>query len=399
MLLLRLWNYIRGYVIILIEGYFLEKFINISTHRQIFLWDVKRQKNCSMTAKISIKGFRLLRPIAKKTGCRVNIVKKRGLPFLLSRYKKRKAFVLGSVVFILMFFVMTSFIWKIEITGNSKIDKQVLEQKLSTIGIRPGRLKYNIDTSRAANDMMLSIKEIAWISIAVKGTKIKVEISERTKPPELVPKDTPCDIIATKDGIIQSITVKEGQEQVKAGDTVKKGQVLISGTISSKTPEIAQRVVHALGEVKARTWYEKDCDINEEVTEKQRTGKIKNRYSLVLFNKILHLPYGGKEPFEKSDKVEIRKALSIGENLVFPFEFIKDSYYEYSEVNKKLDQEEATQLAADNAYKEAAAEIPDNAEIVKTYFTYTKKEDDKMQVKSVIECVENIDTKKEIGGY
>jgi len=34
MLIFRLWNYIRGYVIIFVEGYFLEKFVNICTRRQ-----------------------------------------------------------------------------------------------------------------------------------------------------------------------------------------------------------------------------------------------------------------------------------------------------------------------------------------------------------------------------
>lgn len=41
---LRLWNYIKGYVIIFVEGYFLEKFVNICTRRQIFLWDIKKKK-------------------------------------------------------------------------------------------------------------------------------------------------------------------------------------------------------------------------------------------------------------------------------------------------------------------------------------------------------------------
>ena len=67
MLLFRLWNYIRGYVIIVVEGYFLEKFVNICTRRQILLFDISRQKNSKMTLKVSIKGFRMLRPIAKKT--------------------------------------------------------------------------------------------------------------------------------------------------------------------------------------------------------------------------------------------------------------------------------------------------------------------------------------------
>lgn len=126
MLLFRLWNYIRGYVIIVVEGYFLEKFVNICTRRQILLLDIKRQKNSKMTLKVSIKGFRMLKPIAKKTGCRVKILKKHGLPFLINRYKSRKTFLLGAALFIVLFYIMTSFVWTIEVTGNKKLNHRLL---------------------------------------------------------------------------------------------------------------------------------------------------------------------------------------------------------------------------------------------------------------------------------
>jgi len=121
MLILRLWNYIRGYVIIIVEGYFLEKFINISTHRQLRLWNVKWQKNSKVIMNISIKDFRMLRPIAKRTRCRVHIIKKKGLAFILNRYKSRKAFVIGSVICVITFFLISSFVWDVSVTGNSKV--------------------------------------------------------------------------------------------------------------------------------------------------------------------------------------------------------------------------------------------------------------------------------------
>jgi similar to stage IV sporulation protein len=125
MILLKLWNYFRGYVIIAVEGYFLEKFINICTHRQVFLWDIKKRKDRTMTLKVSINGFKLLRPISYKTKCRVKILKRCGLPFLKKRYGKRKAFMLGALVFIALFYCLTSFIWSVEITGNKDIEKLI----------------------------------------------------------------------------------------------------------------------------------------------------------------------------------------------------------------------------------------------------------------------------------
>ena len=123
MLLLRLWNFLRGYVIILVEGHFIERFINICTRRQLFLWDVKRSSDTTMTLKMSIKGFKMVRPVAKKTHSKVKIISKNGMPFIISRYRKRKAYVLGALLFLVLINLIASFIWDIEITGNKDVGR------------------------------------------------------------------------------------------------------------------------------------------------------------------------------------------------------------------------------------------------------------------------------------
>lgn len=397
MLLLRLWNYLRGYVIILVEGYFLEKFINICTHRQIYLWDVKRRKNCVMTMKVSIKGFKMIKPVSRKANCRVRILKKRGLPFIFSRYRRRKTFVLGAVFFIFTFYVLTSFIWAVEVTGNKKLETRFIVEKLASMGIKPGVLKFNINTEKVVNYMMLDIDQLSWISVTVKGTKVKVQLAERISPPELVHKDEPCNIVAARDGVIKSIIVKDGQEMVKAGDTVIKGQILISGSIKIRNEEERTRMVHAIGSVKARTWYEQEWPVVTRVTEKVRTGRTKDNLSLLIFTKRIKLLHG-EVKFENYDKVEIKKRISVGEDVVLPFEYVIDRFYENNLVEKEIGIDEAKQIAADNAYKKASENVPESAEKVKTNLNFIQKDNGELVAKVIIECIEEIGVTEKIGG-
>ena len=202
LLLLRLWNYLRGYVIIIVDGFFTEKFINICAHRNILLWDVKVQSDRTFTMRMSIKGFRLIRPIARKAKCRVRVLRKTGIPFILNRYRRRKAFFAGALIFIALIYVLSSFIWNVEITGNKRLETAQLEEILANNGIKTGILKYGIDTDNAVSNIMLHMEDISWISITVHGTKAKVQIRERIPVPEIIPMDEPCDIVATKDGMI-----------------------------------------------------------------------------------------------------------------------------------------------------------------------------------------------------
>ena len=42
---LALWNYLRGYVIIYVTGFSVERFINLAVNRGIFIWDIIPERN------------------------------------------------------------------------------------------------------------------------------------------------------------------------------------------------------------------------------------------------------------------------------------------------------------------------------------------------------------------
>ena len=397
MLLLRLWNYIRGYVIILVEGYFLEKFMNICTRRQILLWDIRRHKNCILTMKVTINGFKLLRTIARKSKCRVRIVRKKGLPFLFSRYRRRKAFVAGAVLFVGLVYLMTSFIWSVEITGNEELETSYIESILSFHGIKPGVLKYGIDTKKTVSKIMLDVEKLSWISIDVRGTKVKVQLRERIIPPEVVPKDEPCNIVATKEGIIKQFIVTDGIEAAAPGDTVKKGDLLISGKIPVKNEKDKFRLVHAMGTVKARTWYEEEYPVEREVIERVRTGKEYVDYSVVLFTKSIDM-FHKKDKYPNYESAENKRKLSVGEDLIFPFELVEMKYYEIDLRTIKISEEDARRNAEENALKLIMEQKPENAEIVKTNIKYGDDELEGLKVRITVECIEEIGIEEAIGG-
>jgi similar to stage IV sporulation protein len=396
LLLLRLWNYLRGYVIIIVEGYFVEKFINICTRRQILLWDVVLQQDQAVTMKLSINGFKMLRPIARKTKCRVRLLSKIGLPFVFNRYRRRKAFFAGALLFILSVYAMTSFIWSVDITGNKELPAGELERALAGYGIRTGVLKYTIDTDKAASQMLLERKEITWISISVSGTRVKVDLRERIKIPEIIPNDVPCDVVATKDGMIKRVIATAGVEAVGEGDTVRKGQVLISGKIPLKEDEKKFKLVHAMGSVPARTWYEETEPVVLSRVERLETGKVVHTYTLNLFSWKLDLLHR-KPKFEEFRYSEEKKKLSVGENLVFPIEWVTGSYIEERPITAHINEEDARNQAASAAYKRIQEKIPEGAGIVKKDIKFVQEENG-TAAKVMVECVEDIGMSRKIGG-
>ena len=90
-MLRKLVQYGKGYLKIHVSGYFAERFLNGCSHKKIRLWDLKPVPG-GYEMCITINGFRKLKPIIRKTGTKVVIVKRSGLPFLLFKYRKRRLF-------------------------------------------------------------------------------------------------------------------------------------------------------------------------------------------------------------------------------------------------------------------------------------------------------------------
>ena len=105
MLMKILLSYFAGFLRITIEGYYIERFINMCRNRKIVIWHLKRKKDIELDFRVGINDFKEICKIAKKTKCKLKIKSKNGFPFLLQRYRKRKIFfilLLAIVVLVLL---------------------------------------------------------------------------------------------------------------------------------------------------------------------------------------------------------------------------------------------------------------------------------------------------------
>ena len=191
-------GYIFGYARIVIEGYFIERLMNLCLKYGIVLWNSKIKKVTILEINVGIKDFRNLIKLAKQSKCKVKIKQKRGLPFIFNRYKKRKIFALFLMIVVIGIISLSNFIWNIEIEGNTKINTEEILQSLKDEGLKIGTLKKKINTKEIVNKIRLNRNDLAWIGIELKGTNAIIKIVEADKKPEIIDEEEFCNIVATK---------------------------------------------------------------------------------------------------------------------------------------------------------------------------------------------------------
>ena len=386
MLLKILINYIIGYVNISVEGYFIERFMNICISKKILLWNIKREKSTFLYANVGIKNFKKLKEIAKKTKCKINIKEKKGLPFVLNRHRKRKIFLILLIVFFIILFTLSNFIWNIEVTGTSNISKEEILETLKENGLKIGMAKNKIDTQKIINSIRLNRDDVAWVGIGITGTNATVKIVEADLKPEIIDENDYCNIVSEKEGLIVKVTAKNGTPLVKKDDIVKKGSILIAGYIEGKYT--GTRYVHSEGEVLAKVWYSKKDKIKLQKQEYKQTGKNESKYSIRIKNFVINL-YKTLPNFENYDTIIEEKKLKIFSNFYLPIEIIKNTYYETELQEKEYTKEEAKEILIQQLEEQLKEEIKEPEKITNKQINVYEN-DDSTEIELIYEVLETI---------
>lgn len=154
-----------GYVKISIQGYYIERFINMCISKNIFLWGVNQEKSTYAHANIGIKDFKKLKEISQKTKCKIKLEERCGIPFLINKYRKRKLFFIFILIIAIFIYGESKFVWNIEVTGIERIQKDEIIQELAENGLKIGTLKYKVNTKEIINKIRLKRDDIAWMNI------------------------------------------------------------------------------------------------------------------------------------------------------------------------------------------------------------------------------------------
>ncbi|MTI81476.1 MAG: sporulation protein YqfD [Firmicutes bacterium] len=406
MFLFRLMSFLFGHVSMVVKGETLEKFINMASSRGIYLWDITKIGADKILIRVRLSGVKPLRHIARNTGSRFKIESRKGMPFVFNRMKKRKVLVIGAVSFLIVLYMLSSFVWFIDIIGNNKIADDEVLKAARQAGLTRGVLKWNIDTAAVEQAIKDKLPTVSWAGVYVKGTRAKVEIVEKKLIENGAAEDQPVHIVAKKTGLVKDILVLSGEAVVKEGDTVSAGQVLISGEVipeekpedpsqteeDNPSPIAMPRYVHAKGMVKARIWYEGYGEAQLVEEGKKLTGRQVEQVCMKFAEKEIILKGPKEIPFKEYQTKEKVKRIPGWRNIQIPVELSNVQYLEVKNYHEKRTLSQARRLAEEKALSVLRAELPEGARIMEQRVERidTGQEESLVRVKVFVEALEEI---------
>lgn len=346
-MLTKLVHWLFGYLTIHISGISPERFINLcSSSRRMFIWNIIKDDE-HYRFNISVRNYRKLKPIFRKTRLIPKIYKKHGLPFLLHKHRKRKGFFIGIIICSLLIYIMSLYIWEITISGGYKYTPEAMLKFLSENGIKPGIKKKNASGSKIEELIRLSFSDIGWVSAEIKGTRLIIKITETSMPAPVEEATAPSHMVAAKDAVVKSIVTRSGTPMVKPGDVVRKGDILVSGIVEVTNDFgeiINKKPVIASADIECSSYYDYYDAFSMTYTVKIFTGKKKTGYYVTVFGKKIIL-YNPRYSYDMYDIIVNENTVRINESFYLPIRYGTITVREYYKQRNKYSESEAIDLA------------------------------------------------------
>lgn len=361
------------------------RFVNLCRNNGIELRHLVRREN-AIQMEIDAENFKKLRPLVRKTHVKIHILNRHGPAFFFYRHKRRWWFLLGMTVFAGMIYMLSLFVWQIDIDGNRKYTDALILQALAQMDVKTGCRKSEIDLPEIEEELRIMYNEITWVSASIAGTKLQIELREgdlkisgssgggltgnvkRVENRENNPKtqngesetDLPANLVADEDAIITNLVVRRGTAAVRYGDEVKKGDVLIEGKVYIYNEDETLKKVDYLtaeGDVfgKYQELYEKHYQRKHE--ERSYTGKNYRELGVAIVGKSFCLPVWEnilKKQLEENTLSEVwswKKQFRLTPTFYLPFALEYTEYVPYENVVEEYTDEVIKKMAEEELQK------------------------------------------------
>lgn len=305
MLIVKLWHYLRGYVIINVKGRHLERLINLIHNNNILIWDIVKTSSEALEAKIEIADYQKVMELAERLSCSVEIIKKSGMTLWKWRLKTRRIFAISLVFVVIAVYLISSMVLTVDVKGENA-NKDALIKEFEGYGLKSWVLKRSVDLEAVKKDFLRNHRDVEFINIDYNGTKAIIDLVSSEDKQKIYDKSIPVDIIAGKDGIIKDMLVIHGTPKVEIGQQVKEGDLLVKGELLSQKgeKELEVRPIHAMAKVMAETNYHKKYEVR--------------KYKVI-----------------SADKYKINRIFHIG-NLMINFLGSEENYYFFDHQERQL---------------------------------------------------------------
>lgn len=178
MFIIRFLRWLLGWVEFEAEGGFPERLLNLAARGGIPLWDTGR-RGVVLTARCFARKYKKLRPIARKAGVRLHVVRRHGVPFFRTCYRARAGLVAGLATYVVLLQILSQQIWVMQVSGNRKVSEADILSVMEELGVHKGGRMKDLDIQALQIEALQKLPDLVWLTVNPEGAIAHIEVAER----------------------------------------------------------------------------------------------------------------------------------------------------------------------------------------------------------------------------
>lgn len=356
-----------GTIKVKIEGLNSGKIINGLVSEGVFIKNLKEKKK-NITFEIDADKELVLKKVCKKFHKNYDILSKNSIVNLVLKLRFCLGFVLAISIVSAFIFSYNLYVFKVnlKVSSNQNFDTSGIEALLKENNIVSGMRKKDIDINEIQRRIILSQENVAGCTVKQVGGKLDIVIYPGILKPEKETKN----VYSKFNAVISKIDIFAGKSNLKVGDIVKVGDLLIENDNG------------ASGEILGKVYYSDYIIYNENQLKKERTGNQVTKSFIRIFGKNI----GKTKKFNDfSNYFEENCVFSISKNTFIPINFVKTTYSEFEYVDEIIEFEKVENELKEQLFNQVIAKVNDKSQIQNITYSVVK-EKNLTRLDCFIEC-------------
>ncbi len=318
-----------------------EQVLSRLSREKLRFWAPVRRDD--FTAEATVAGRDLARARAAVTAAQGEVLSETPLGLLRLRplFRRRKAFLAAVAAILLSVQVLTGYVWCLRVEGNEAVPDEAILRQLAELGVGFGTRGRDIVSQDLKNRVLAELPQLEWLTVNRSGGLATVVVRERLETPAVLDRRMVTNLVAVRDCLVTEMQVLSGQAVRQVGDTVRAGELLVSGYADL---EHCTQATRSLGEVYGRTWRRQEAVTPAQAAWQLGVGETHRRYALLLGRRRINFYKTSGIWGSGCDKMIVYHQLTLPGGYTFPVTLVEEIAVEREQTAETLTPAHARQL-------------------------------------------------------
>ena len=299
----------------------------------IAVLDVKSVDVLNIQIVCEASEYSKVRAFLRRNNNQYRIIQKNGWRWGFGSILRRWTLMAGIGLVLFATVLLSTRVLFIQVTGNSVISSETILDAAQNCGIQFFAPRKQVRSEKMKNALLNTLPQLQWAGINTSGCVATIQVKEKKGAEGNLNQYTSGNIVAHRDGIIYSCTVREGELLCRVGQAVQKEQILVSGYRDNGL-FVSKTVVDAeiYGVTNRDIFAVALCSSGK----RSENGEESVRYGVRIGKKIINLSKGSGISPGTCVKIYTEKYLSLPGGFRLPISIIQEKTVRYA-VQLELD--------------------------------------------------------------